>query len=226
TGYKDPIGKPLSVFGGRGQIIGVVKDYHFASLHEPIAPLVILLTDNLSWGFALIRTAPGKTREAMASIEKVYTQLEPRFPFTYSFADQEYQRLYESEQIIGKLSGFFALLAIFISCMGLLGLAMFTAEQRTREIGIRKVLGASEVTIFRLLSKDFLQLVGIAFIIATPIAWGIMNNWLNDYAYRTNIGIGLFVIAGVATLVIALFTISFQTIRAALANPIHSMRAE
>ncbi|PUZ26851.1 FtsX-like permease family protein [Chitinophaga costaii] len=226
TGYKDPIGKPLSIFGRRGQIIGVVKDYHFSTLHDPIAPLVILLTDNLSWGLALVRTEPGKTREAMASIEKVYTQLEPKFPFTYSFADQEYQRLYESEQIVGKLSGFFALLAIFISCMGLLGLAMFTAEQRTREIGIRKVLGATEVTIFQLLSTDFLQLVGLAFILAAPIAWMVMNNWLKDYAYRTNLSIELFIIAGLATLVIALFTISFQTIKAALANPITSMRTE
>jgi putative ABC transport system permease protein len=226
TGYKNPIGKPLSIFGGRGEIIGVVKDFHFASFHDPIQPLVILLTDNLSWGYALVRTEPGKTREAMASIQKIYTQLEPKFPFTYSFADEEYQRLYKSEQIVGKLSTVFASLAIFISCMGLLGLAMFTAEQRTKEIGIRKVLGASEITIFQLLSKDFIQLVGISFIIASPIAWLVMNNWLKDYAYRTNIGLGLFAIAGVTTLLIALITISFQAIKAALANPIKSMRTE
>jgi len=114
--------------------------------------LVILLTDNLSWGYALIRTEPGKTKEAMASIQKVYTQLEPKFPFKYSFADEEYKRLYESEVIVGKLSTVFSILAIFISCLGLLGLAMFTAEQRTKEIGVRKILGASEMTIFKLLS--------------------------------------------------------------------------
>lgn len=226
TGYKNPIGKPLGVFGGRGEIIGVVKDFHFASLHDPIQPLVILLTDDLSWGYALIRTEPGKTKEAIASIQKIYTQLEPKFPFKYSFADEEYHRLYESEQIVGKLSTVFALLAIFISCLGLLGLAMFTAEQRTKEIGVRKVLGASEFTIFQLLSKDFLQLVGIAFIVAAPIAWLVMNNWLKGYAYRTSIGISLFVIAGGTTLLIALITISFQAIKAALANPIKSMRTE
>ena len=226
TGYKDPIGMPLGVFGGMGKIIGVVKDFHFGSLHEPIRPLIILLTDDLSWGFAIIRTEPGKTREAIASIEKVYKKLEPKFPFTYSFAEADYQHLYDSEQIVGKLSSAFAFLAVFISCLGLLGLVMFTAEQRTKEIGVRKVLGASEITIFRMLSFDFIQLIGIAFAVASPIAWLIMNNWLLDYAYRTTISWWLFGGAGFVTLCIALITISFQAIRAAWANPVKSLRNE
>jgi len=225
-GYKDPIGKPLGVFGDMGKIIGVVKDFHFSSLHDPIQPLVILLTDNLSWGYAIIRTEPGKTKEAIASIQKVYTDLEPKFPFTYSFADAEYQRLYKSEQIVASLSTGFAALAIFISCLGLLGLVMLTAEQRTKEIGVRKVLGASELIIFRLLSTDFLQLVGLAFVIASPVAWLVTNKWLQDYAYRTNISWWLFAAAGVLTLLIALITVSFQAIKAALANPVKSLRSE
>ena len=170
TGYKNPIGKPLGLFGNMGKIIGVVKDFHFNSLHDPIQPLVILLTDNLSWGYAIIRTEPGKTQEAIASIGKVYHELEPKFQFSYSFADMEYQQLYESERLVGKLSNVFAFLAIFISCLGILGLVMFTAEQRSKEIGVRKVLGASEIRIFRMLSSEFLQLVCLAFIIAAPIA--------------------------------------------------------
>jgi len=226
TGYKDPIGKPFGIFGGRGKIIGVVKDFHFKSLHDPIQPLVILLTDNLSWGFAIIRTEPGKTMEAIASIGKVYNQLEPKFPFTYSFADAEYQHLYESEQIVSKLSSAFASLAIFISCLGVLGLVMFTAEQRAKEIGVRKVLGASEIRIFRMLSSEFIQLVGIAFIIASPIAWLITNKWLADYAYRTTISFWLFVGAGLVTVLIALVTVSFNAVKAALVNPVKSLRTD
>jgi ABC-type antimicrobial peptide transport system permease subunit len=226
TGYKDPIGKPFGLFGVRGRIIGVVKDFHFNSLHDPIRPLVILLVDNLSWGYAIIRTNPGQTQQAIASIEKVYKELEPRFPFTYSFADVEYQHLYESEQIVGKLSSAFALLAIFISCLGVLGLVMFAAEQRAKEIGVRKVLGASEFRIFRMLASDFLRLVGLAFVIASPIAWLIMNNWLREYAYRTTISFWLFVGAGFITVMIALIVVSAEAVKAALVKPVKSLRSE
>ncbi|HEY1869589.1 MAG TPA: ABC transporter permease [Chitinophagaceae bacterium] len=226
TGYKDPIGKPFGLFGSMGQIIGVVKDFHFKSLHDPIQPLVILLTDNLSWGYAIIRTQPGKTQEAIASMEKVYAELEPKFPFSYSFADAEYQHLYESEQIVSKLSSAFAFLAIFISCLGILGLVMFTAEQRAKEIGVRKVLGASEIRIFRMLSSEFLQLVGIAFLIAAPIAWLIMNHWLGSYAYRTTISFWLIAAAGMVTIIIALITVSFEAVKAALVNPVKSLRTD
>ncbi|HPH89968.1 MAG TPA: ABC transporter permease [Ferruginibacter sp.] len=224
-GYKDPIDKSLTFWGVKGSIVGVIKDFHFNSLHVPIEPLIIRLT-NASWGVALIRTEPGKTQLALEGLEKLHQKLNPEFPFSHQFADEEYAYLYKSEQVVQKLSTCFAFLAIFISCLGLLGLVLFTAEQRTREIGIRKILGASVSSLFRLLSKDFLVLVLIAFLIATPLAWWAMNNWLENFEYRVSIGWGMFAIAGIAALGIALFTISFQAVKAAIANPVKSLRTE
>ncbi len=226
TGYKDPIGKPFTFWQKKGTIIGVVKDFHFNSLHETINPLVLILNENMGWGRAMIRTEPGKPKEALASLEKVCKELNPKFPFTYKFSDEEYAKLYKSEQVVGQLANYFAFLAIFISCLGLLGLVMFTAEQRTKEFGIRKVLGASPVTLFNLLSKEFLLLVLIALVIASPLAWLAMNNWLQNYAYKITISWWMFVIAGVAAIAIALITVSFQAIKAAIANPVKSLRTE
>jgi putative ABC transport system permease protein len=225
-GYKNPIGRPLSIFGQHYKIIGVVRDFHFKSLHDPIEPLLINLNERIHWGFIMAKARPGQTREAIASMQKVYHDFEPKFPFQYYFTDEEYQHLYNNEQMIGRLSDSFAVLAVFISCLGLLGLAMFTSEQRTKEIGIRKVLGASELNIFGMLSRDFLELVGIALVIASPVAWLLMNNWLREYAYRTNIAWWIFVVAGAGAIGIALLTISFQAVRAAIANPVTSLRAE
>jgi predicted permease len=225
-GYKDPIGRPLSIFGQHYKIIGVVKDFHFKSLHDPIEPLLINLNEQIDWGFIMVKTRPGQTPEALASMQKVHRELEPKFPFQYHFTDEEYQRLYNNEQMIGRLSDSFAVLAIFISCLGLLGLAMFTSEQRTKEIGIRKVLGASELNIFGMLSKDFLELVALAILIASPLAWLLMNNWLKEYAYRTNIAWWIFAIAGLAALLVALLTVSFQALKSAHANPVNSLRSE
>src|SRR6266542_1922886 len=226
TGYKDPIGKPFTFWQKKGTIIGVVKDFHFNSLHETINPLVLILNENMGWGRAMIRTEPGKTKEALASLEKVYKELNPKVPFTYKFSDEEYQKLYKSEQVVSQLANYFAFLAIFISCLGLLGLVMFTAEQRTKEFGIRKVLGASPVILFNLLSKEFLLLVLIAIIIASPVAWYFSNQWLQDFAYKINISWTVFVIAGLLAVLIALLTISFQAIKAAIANPVKSLRTE
>ena len=225
-GYKDPIGRPLSIFGQHYKILGVVKDFHFNSLHDPIQPLLINLNEQIHWGFVMVRAWPGRMQAAIASIRKVYRDLEPKFPFQYYFSDEEYQRLYNNEQMVGRLSDSFAVLAVFISCLGLLGLAMFTSEQRTKEIGIRKVLGASELNIFSMLSKDFLQLVGMALVIASPLAWLLMNNWLREYAYRTNIAWWIFAVAGLSALLIALLTVSFQALKAAVANPTRSLRSE
>jgi ABC-type antimicrobial peptide transport system permease subunit len=225
-GYKDPIGKPLTFWGKPGTIIGVLKDFHFNSLHTPINPLVLRLGEDIGWGSALVRTEPGRTKEALASLSKVCKGLNPKFPFTYKFSDEEYAKLYKSEQVVGQLAKYFAFLGIFISCLGLLGLVMFTAEQRTKEFGIRKVLGATPGTLFNLLSKEFLLLVIVAMIIASPLAWLAMNNWLKDYAYRIDISWWMFVIAGVAAIVIALITVSFQAIKAAMANPAKSLRTE
>ncbi|MEM6843446.1 MAG: ABC transporter permease [Bacteroidota bacterium] len=225
-GFDEPIGKSVTLNGIKGPIIGVLKDFHFYSLHEPIQPLVVGLNENLPFGVALVRTEQGKTKEALASLEQAYKKINPNLPFNFFFVDEEYQKLYRSEQIITRLSNVFGGLAIFISCLGLLGLAMFSAEQRVKEIGIRKVLGASVNSIVTLFSKDFLKLVGMAFIIATPIAWFFMSDWLQGYAYRIELSWWVFALAGVLALLVTLLTISFQSIKAALANPVDSLRNE
>ena len=225
-GYKNPIGKPLTFWGKKGTIVGVLKDFHFASLHDPINPLVLRLAENESYGNAMVKTKAGQTKEALASLQSVWKELNPSFQFSAKFSDDEYQKLYNNEQMVGKLSNAFSTLAIVISCLGLLGLAMFTAEQKVKEIGIRKVLGASVRSLFTLLSAEFLLLVLIAFMIASPLAWWGMHSWLAGYAYHAPIEWWMFVLAGVTALLITLMTISFQAIKAAVANPVKSLRSE
>jgi putative ABC transport system permease protein len=225
-GYKNPLGKPLTLWGMKGTIIGVVKDFHFNSLHEAIHPLMLRLAEDADGGIALVKTESGKTKEALVSLEKVYKELNPKVPFTYKFSDEEYQKLYQNEKVIGQLTNYFAFLAIFISCLGLLGLVMFTAEQRTKEFGIRKVLGASPVTLFSLLSKEFIVLILIAIVIASPVAGYLSTQWLQGFAYRTNLSWWVFVIAGASAVLISLITVSFQAIKAAIANPVKSLRTE
>ena len=225
-GYPDPIGQPITMWDKPGKIIGVVKDFHFNSLHQLIEPLIIRSGVTDIYGRFLVRTQPGKTREVMAGLEKICKELNPSFPFTYYFADEEYTKLYQSEQIVGKLSDAFSFLAIFISCLGLLGLAMFTAEQRVKEIGIRKVLGATIMSLFTLLSSEFLVLVIIALLIASPIALYAMTKWLQGFEYRTGIQWWVFGLSGGLIVLIALATVSFQAIKAALVNPIKSLRSE
>lgn len=225
-GYEDPIGKPLLWGRHPGKIIGVLKDFHFNSLHQPIEPLVIRLDENQPWGTILVRTEAGKTKQALASLAKVCKALNPRFAFTYQFSDQEYEKLYKSEQVVSQLASVFAFLAIFISCLGLFGLTTFTAGQRTKEIGVRKVLGASAQNIIGLLSTSFLKPVAIAIVISFPIAWYAMNRWLLDFAYKINIEWWVFAVAGLMTIVIAMLTVSFQSIKSALMNPVKSLRTE
>ena len=225
TGYKDPIGQPFSLFGKRGKIIGVVKDFHFHSMHTQIGPIIFRSAEHEE-GPILIRTQAGKSREAVASIEKLCKELNPAFPPSWYFVDEQYQKLYQNEQIINELSDAFAFLAIFISCLGLLGLAMFTAEQRIKEIGIRKVLGASVQSLFALLSKEFVVLVTIAMLIATPITWYTMDKWLRTFEYYAPMSWWVFTVAGILTILIALATVSFQAIKAALVNPVKSLRSE
>ena len=225
-GYKDPIGKPLTFWRKPGTIIGILKDFHFNSVHSPINPLILRLGENIDWGQALIRTQPGKTKEALASLEKACKELNPKFPFTYKFSDEEYAKLYKSEQVVNQLANYFAFLGIFISCLGLLGLVMFASEQRTKEFGIRKVLGARPITLFGILSKEFLTLVIIALLIASPLAWLVMNNWLKEFEYHINISGWVFLIAGIVAILVALFTVSFQAIKSAVANPVKSLRTE
>jgi hypothetical protein len=225
-GYKNPIGKPLTFWGKKGTVVGILKDFHFNSVHTPINPLVLRLGEDVTWGQALVRTQPGKTKEALASLASICKDLNPKFPFTYQFSDDEYAKLYKSENVVTKLADCFAFLAIFISCLGLLGLAIFTSEQRTREFGIRKVLGATPFTLFNLLSREFILLVLIALLIASPLAWIAMNMWLKDYVYGIHLSPWMFIAAGVMAILIALITVSFQAIRAAVANPVKSLRTE
>ena len=224
--YKNPLGKPLTLWGTKGRIVGVLKDFHYTSLHDPIKPLIVHLGESDGGGVAIIRIRAGMTKTAIEQLEKICKALNPQFPFSYTFSDDQYQKLYKSEEVVSRLSNLFAALAIFISCMGLLGLAMFTAEQRTREIGIRKVLGASISSLFTLLSGEFIILVGMAMLIASPIAWWAIDLWSRNFTYHIKIEWWLFLIAGLTAIVIALLTVSFQSVKAALVKPIQSLRNE
>jgi len=225
-GMKNPIGKWISAWNKKGHIIGIVKDYHTRSLREPIKPVVLDVKEDLDFGVIMARTRPGQTKQALASLASVYKQINPNLAFAWQFVDEEYQKMYNSELITSKLSVLFATLAIIISCLGLLGLVLFAAEQRTREIGIRKVLGASLPQIVSLFSADFLRLVGLAFLIAGPLAWFFMNSWLHAFAYRIPLSGWIFALAGVAVAGVALLTVSYQAIKAGLANPVTSLRSE
>jgi len=225
-GMKNPIGKWVSAWNKKGHIIGVLKDYHMSSLREPIKPLLIDVKEFEYFGVIMVRLEAGRTMEGLAGIEQVCKEINPNYPFVFQFMDQEYNKLYHSEQVITKLTNAFAVLGFVISCLGLLGLAMFTAEQRTKEIGIRKVLGATIISIVNLLSKDFVVLVSISFVVAAPVGGYFMNQWLQGFAYRIDLGWWIFAIAGMSALAIALITISIQAIQSAVASPVKSLRSE
>jgi putative ABC transport system permease protein len=205
-------------------VIGVVEDFHFESLRENIGPLVMFLGENR--GNISFRLKTRDIPSAIGLLEREWKQFLPNQPFEYSFLDERFERMYQSELKIGKIFTVFALLAIFIGCLGLFGLAAFTAEQKTKEIGIRKVLGASSLRIIRLLLREFVILVSVANLIAWPIAYLVMKSWLTDFAYRTSPHILIFVSAGVLTLVVSLFTVGAQAVKAALADPVRSLRYE
>jgi len=221
----DAIGKKFNQWGRQGQIIGVVKDFHFQSLAEDIKPMDIRINPQGINVFT-VRIKGGDIPETIAALEAKWKTLVPQRPFSYTFLDANFNKQYLTEDRFGKLFLYFAFLAIMISCLGLLGLASYSTLQRTREIGIRKVLGASVPGIVNMLSKEFLLLVGIAALIAFPIAWYGMNVWLKDFAFRIDIGWWVFAVAGVLSFVIAILTVSFQAIRAALMNPVMSLRSE
>jgi ABC-type antimicrobial peptide transport system permease subunit len=226
TGYTDPIGKTM-IWGNRpGQIIGILEDFHINSMYQQIEPLIIRLDEKQSWGTILVRARAGKTKEVLAALEKLCASLNPKFPFTYQFSDLEYAKLYKSEQVLSKLSNIFAFLAIFISCLGLFGLATFSAEQRTREIGVRKIMGATASNIFTLLSANFLKPVAIAMFLAFPLAWYAMDRWLQQFAYKIDMEWWMFALAGLLAIMIAMMTVSYQSIRTALMNPVKSLRVE
>src|SRR6202012_5782545 len=205
-------------------IVGVVKDFNFNSLREVVTPMVLYLHENR--GQIALRVDPAKAQRVVGQIGDIWRQMAPSQPFAYQFMDDAFENIYRTEQRMGGISLSFSLLAIFIACLGLFGLAAYAAEQRTREIGIRKVLGASVGGIVSLLSRDFLRLVVVSAVLAFPLAWWAMHHWLQDFAYRITIGWEIFVLAGGIALGIALVTVSFQAVKAALANPVKSLRSE
>jgi putative ABC transport system permease protein len=225
-GLQHPVGATLFWGKRRGTVIGVLKDFHFNSLHQTIDPLVVRLDENWNWGTILVRIQAARTHEALSGLGKLCKDINPEFPFTYQFSDLEFARLYKSETLVSRLGDGFAFLAILISCLGLFGLATFTTARRTKEIGVRKVLGASSRTIAFLLTNEFLKIIVIAIVIAFPIAWVIMHQWLQQYAYKIGMEWWMFAAAGLATLVITLLTVSYQSIKAALVNPVNSLKSE
>ena len=223
--FQDVVGKTLGVYGDNGPIVGVVKNFTMNSLYSPIEPVAIRF--DLGWAENMyIRTKPGATEEAIASLETIYKKINPGYPLNYTFLDQQFEKTYRSEQVMGKLANIFAVIALFISCLGLFGLTSFTVAQRTKELGVRKVLGASVAGIVVMLSRDFLKLVVAGFVIAVPITYYVMNQWLANFADRVDIGAGVYLLAGLSAIVIALLTVSWQSIRAAVANPVDCLRSE
>ena len=221
---SNAVGKPLRLWGANGTIIGVVKDFNFKPVQQSIEPLIIGL--NRWGGIAVVRTQPGKTEATIKALGKISADLNPAYPFSYGFLDQDLANLYKGEQRMGRLFNVFAILAIFISCMGLYGLSAFMAEQRTKEIGVRKVLGASVFNVVSLLSTGFTKLILIAVVIAVPVAWFAINSWLKSFAYRINADWVIFLTASIAALTIAWITVSYESIKAAVANPVKSLRTE
>jgi putative ABC transport system permease protein len=227
---KDAIGKNVWIdWQGesyRWQIVGVVKDFHFKDLHSEIEPYGFQLNNRPNFNYMFAHAKTGDLKGLLASMGAAWSKLNPNEPFEYNFLDEDFQKNYEADQRLAAIVRNFTVIAILISCLGLFGLATFSAEQRTKEIGVRKVLGASVGNVVGLLSKEFLKLVFIAILIASPITWFVMNKWLQDFAYRTSISWTVFVITALIAGGIALFTISFQSIKAALANPVKSLRTE
>jgi putative ABC transport system permease protein len=221
-GLTDPIGKKIF---DRSHIIGVMKDFNYQSLHSSIGPLAIGM--NPIWNrYLAVKIRPDNIGETFKYLETVVTKFAPEFPFEYHFLDQEFEKLYHSERQLGKMFLYFSILAVLISTLGLLGLASFMAGQRTKEIGVRKVLGSSVPSILLLLSKEFLKWVALANFIAWPVGWFLMNQWLENFAYRTTIDWWIFIFAGSIALMIALITVSSQVLKAALSNPINALRYE
>jgi ABC-type antimicrobial peptide transport system permease subunit len=206
-------------------VIGVVKDFQTTTMEASIAPTVIRLEPegtHTLW----VRAEPGRIREALANLETVHKQFNPEYPFAYTFLDKTYETLYRDVLVMGNLASVFAVIAIFISCLGLFGLASFTAEQRTKEIGIRKVLGASVSGLALSFSLNFTRLVLLGIVLAMPVAYYVIHAWLARYQYHAELGIGIFILAGSAAVLIAWLTVGYQSIKAALADPVKSLRYE
>jgi putative ABC transport system permease protein len=227
-GYTNPadvIGKKFSQWGREGEVIGVIKDFNYISLHRTIEPLTLPLAPYES-RYLSLKVKSDELAKTIEEVKAIWSKFVPHRPFLYSFLDEDFNRQYQSDFIFRKLFTTFSCLAIFIACLGLLGLATYTAQQRTKEIGIRKVLGADVRNIVALLSKDFVKLVVVSILIATPVSWYYMDQWLEGFAYRMEIQAWIFVLAGLAAVATAVFTISFQSLKSARMNPVSSLRSE
>jgi putative ABC transport system permease protein len=233
VGWKDAgqaVGKDFKYGQFTGHIVGVVKDFHFESLHQAITPLVFVLPppgkNQTFYNYISVKLSGNNINSTLNTIKNTWEKFSPDLPYQYTFFDENFSKLYASEQRQETIFTTFACIAIFIACLGLLGLSAFAISQRVKEIGVRKVLGANTTTIVSLLSKDFLKLVLIAAVIAFPVAWYVMHNWLQDFAYRISIQWWVFIIAAVAAALIALITVGMQAIKAAMVNPVKSLRSE
>jgi hypothetical protein len=224
-GMKDPVGKWINLFGMQREIIGVVRDFHFQPMHQKIRPLFILLNP-IYTNAILVRLEPGSERKAIERLDQLYHKYNPGIPFEIDFVDDAYNALYVAELRVASLSKYFAVIAIVISCLGLLGMAAFTVERRTKEIGIRKTLGASEYKIIRLLSTDFTLIVMLAIVISMPVGYVLTQSWLAGFAYHVMLEWWFFAGIGLLALIIPLFTIGSQTVKAARVNPIDCLRNE
>ncbi|KOF01491.1 transporter permease [Roseivirga seohaensis subsp. aquiponti] len=224
-GMTDPIGKSITLWGDEVQIIGVAKNFNFNSLHQPITPMFFKL-ENENLLNILVRIQPGQEKATIGRVEALYKEYNTDFDFNYTFLDQEYAVQYAAEERVAVLSKYFGGIAIIISCLGIFGLAAFTAEKRSKEIGVRKALGASNSNIVRLLSVDFNQMIGLAILIALPLSYFLLKSWLDEFAYHIDLEIWYFLMAGLAALIIAWLTVGLQTFKAAKANPVKSLRSE
>jgi len=223
---KDPIGKHVKLWDEYDlEIVGIVKDFHFQSLHDVVNPVFFRLTPKNTWTI-MIRLEAGKEKETLASLTKLYSQFNPGFTFEYQFQDVEYADQYASEQRVATLSSYFASMAILISCLGLFGLAAFTAERRLKEIGIRKALGSSSTNIVMLLSGDFTRMVLLSILLGLPVAYWLLDQWLTKFAFHIDLQIWYFILSGTVALLIAWLTVASQAIKAASVNPVKCLRTE
>jgi ABC-type antimicrobial peptide transport system permease subunit len=223
---RNILGSVINRGARKYSVVGVVKDFVSNDVYKPADPLIMFADTSNNNIMSIRLKANTNLTTALAQVEKVIKKNNPGYPFSCDFVDEMFGQMFKTETLIGKLAGLFAALAIIISCLGLFGLASFTAERRTKEIGIRKILGASITGITELLSKDFLRPVFLSVVIAFPVSWLIMVNWLKDFEYKTGIHWWVFALAGLLVLLIALATVSFQSIKAAIANPVKSLRTE
>jgi putative ABC transport system permease protein len=227
---QQALGKQFFTPNGKERVIGVARDFNFVSLKETVGPFVLDQAGKngkLFWTkFIVVRIPPENVKETISFVEKKWNEFSKEYPFEYFFLDENLNKLYKSQDNLGKLVGYFSVLAIFIACLGLFALASFTAEQRTKEIGIRKVLGAPVYSLVNLMSKEFIKLVFISVLLAWPVTYFMMNNWLNNFAYRISMGVGVFIFSGITGLLIALLTVLFHALRSANGNPVNALKYE